>query len=67
MAEKAPADDQLVGFFLDYISQHATAHGMRNAAAVHWGVDRRTINRWLDSLRQRRRIGRDVFRDWRDA
>ncbi len=59
-----PSDDQLVQFFLDFIKANGTARGMKDDAATRWGVDRRTIDRRLDALRQRRRIGRDVFRRW---
>ena len=62
-----PPDADLLKFFLSFIRQHATARGMMQAAAAHYGVDRRTIYNWLAELRQRRAIGRDVFRSWRDG
>jgi len=62
-----PDDDDLVAFLVEYIRQQAGPRGMMNAAARRWGVDRRTIARWVDRLRQRGLIGRGVFRDWRDS
>ena len=61
-----PTDAELLAFFLDHIRQHGTAQGMRSAAGVHFGVDRRTIYRWLADLPQWRAIGHDVFRAWRE-
>ena len=67
MARNHPTDFELLAFFLAYIREHSSARGMMQAAAVHFRVDRRTIHRWVGGLRQRRQIGRGVFRAWRDA
>ena len=62
-----PPPAELIEFFVSYVRQHGTAQGLRAAAAARYGVDRQTVGRWLARLRQRRLIGRDVFRRWRDG
>ena len=52
---------------LAYIRSNGTSNGMKANAAKHFGVDRRTISRWLHEIRRRRRLGRDVYRCWRDS
>ncbi len=61
------SDTELVQFFVSYVREHGTARGVRAAAAARWHVDRQTIGRWLADLRQKRKIGRGVYRVWRDG
>ena len=67
MPSKAPTDAALLAFSVSYVHQHGTAKAMTVAAAVHFGVDQRTIYTGLARLRQQRKIGRGVFRTWRDG
>ncbi|MCH8851129.1 MAG: hypothetical protein IID41_00590 [Planctomycetes bacterium] len=57
----------LLDYFISYIRATGTAVGMKAAAADHFEVDRSTISNALTHLRREKRLGRDVFRKWRDS
>ena len=54
-------------FCLTYIHSTGGTVGMKAKAAKHFQVDRRTISRWIDSLRSSKSIGRSSFQRWRDS
>lgn len=67
MGTKKLIDTALLDYLLAHISQNSSTVGMKSAAAKHFGVDRCTITRALSELRRQKRLGRDVFRKWRDS
>ncbi len=67
MSAKKFSVNELLDYFLSHIRQNGSTVGMKAKAAKHFGVDCRTISRALDELRRQKRLGRDVFRRWRDS
>ena len=59
--------NELLDFLCEYIRQNSKPTGMMGAAAEYFCVDPKTIKAALDELRRRKRLGRDVFRRWRDG
>lgn len=67
MSRKKFSTTELLDYFLAHIRHNGSPTGMKAKAAQHFGVDRCTISRALSDLRRERRLGRDVFRRWRDS
>ena len=67
MAHRKFTTEDLLDFFCEYIKQSNGTVGMKAKAAQFFGVDRKTITLRLNDMRQQRRLGRDVFRRWRDS
>ncbi|MCH8854238.1 MAG: hypothetical protein IID41_16540 [Planctomycetes bacterium] len=59
--------ENLLDFCCEFINQSHKAHGMVDAASQYFDCDRKTISRALNDLRRQKRLGRDVFRQWRDS
>lgn len=64
MAATPPTLTAFLNFCLSYIHSEGSTVGMKAKAAKHFGVDRRTVSRWIADLRRSKAVGRDVFRAW---
>ena len=67
MASNKFTTTELLDFFCEFIKQSNGTVGMKGSAAEHFGCDKKTVTRALSDLRREKRLGRDVFRKWRDS